>query len=157
MGTIGVGVGGSIPTSLSGPVTPTVETIDVVHEAVKAKMDTIRTSMGNDAIRILYDGSNNNGYAPFQSWNSNVDGGYQYLSHYRYNMYVYLQNTSGSTNSYYSGSLSSKPNWGTGTRQDLFSTTSLQGLGFDMIETHIHIIHLQITGIVSNRFPIYLI
>ena len=135
MGTIGVGVGGSIPTSLSGPVIPTVETIDVVHEAVKAKMEEVRTATGGDAIRMLYDGSSNNGYAPFQSWNSNTDGGIQYISHYRYNMYIYLMNTSGSTNSYYSGSLSSKPNWGTGTRQDLFSTTSLQGLGFDMIET----------------------
>ena len=135
MGTIGVGVGGSIPTSLSGPVNPTVETIDVVHESVKAKMDVVRTAMGGQAIRMLYDGSNNNGYAPFQSWNSNIDGGIQYLSHNRYNMQVYLQNTSGSTNSYSSGSLSSKSKWATGTRQDLFSTSSLAGLGFDIIET----------------------
>ena len=135
MGTIGVGVGGSIPTSLSGPVIPTVETIDVVHESVKAKMEEVRTATGGDAIRMLYDSSNNNGYAPFQSWNSNTDGGIQYISHYRYNMYVWLQNTSGSTNSYYSGALSSKNNFGTGTRQDLFNTTALAGLGFDMIET----------------------
>ena len=135
MGTIGVGVGGSIPTSLSGPVTPTVETIDVVHESVKAKIDTIQTVMGSDKVRMLYDGSNNNGYAPFQSWNSNVDGGAQYLSNYRYNMQIYLQNTNGNTNSYSSGSLSNKSPWGTGTRQDLFSTTALAGMGFNVIET----------------------
>ena len=35
--------------------------------------------MGGDAIELLYDGSSNNGYALFQSWNNVTDGGIQYV------------------------------------------------------------------------------
>jgi len=111
--------GGTLPSTTSGPVTPTLNSIQTVYKACTDAMDSIKSTMGSDHTTIYLSGGSH--YYPISSTNVFFDDGRQYW-------YYTLQ-------SIYNSKLSSSVNiisqdYRTGQPFDIFSSTSLGGKGY---------------------------
>ena len=113
--------GGSVPSSSSGPVALSDNLLQPIYDAVKTALDSIKTTMGSDSGRILFNGSSH--YYPIRSSSNYFDNAYQYFIWYIQYMRV---NGPANVRSSFFGST----NFATGTPWDPFASTSLAGKGY---------------------------
>ena len=113
--------GGAIPTSNSGAITPQNSTLNAVYNSVKTACTNIKTAMGNDSGRILFNGSSH--YYPIRSSRVYFDNAYQYMYYALYQMYVNGPVSVGSDSF-------SNVNFATGVAWDPFASTSLGNKGY---------------------------
>ena len=111
--------GGSLPSTTSGPATPTVNSISTVYKKCVDALNNIKSTMGSDHTTIFYTGSTH--YYPLTSSNVFFDNGRQYW----YMTYNQFYNTKAGS----SVNVSSQ-NFRTGQPFDIWSSTSIGGLGY---------------------------
>jgi len=123
--------GGVLPTTTSGVIQPTSDTITQVYSSLTTALDSIKTTMSSDTWNIVFTGSNHNtqitpNYTTTQS-------GIQYINYQLYGVYIDKYNTSFG----YSSTTANLPSsgWANGSVYDLLSNTSGAGLGYNMIGT----------------------
>ena len=134
-----VGAGGVVPTSVFGALTPGLDTIDDVYSTVGTVLDGVKSDMGSDAGKLLWNRSNSvsGHWYPF-SGQSTFDGGYQPLYMYRQTTVLRAFDTGTSSTYYYSSNLSSGWNtpYTTGKGFDIFRNNStLADKGFYLATT----------------------
>ena len=112
---------GAVPSSSSGPVALSDNLLKPIYESVKTALDGIKTTMGSDSGRILFNGSSH--YYPIRSSRNYFDSAYQYIIWYIQYMRI---NGPASVQSSFFGST----NFATGTPWDPFASTSLAGKGY---------------------------
>ena len=126
---------GVMPSTSGGAIAPVVEgsTLTTIYSIVKSSLDSVRTSMGSDAYKLLY--NTGSAYYPFANpYNSvNIGQGYQNMEYYYNYDYVNLYNSSGSYFAAYSANLNSNNSWATGNVYDVHTSTGLKGKGFNII------------------------
>ena len=120
---------GSVPTTTSGPVTPNLNSLDVVYNAVKSNLNTLVSDMGSEHTNLIFDG--NQPYSPFNANYTRYDDGVQYFYWQTSRLYLYTQPNSRYYQSpyFYSDSetqtkLRSEDSW------DPFAATDAAGKGF---------------------------
>ena len=129
---ISPGTGGVIPTSTSGALTPSTDSISTVYEAVKTALDGVKTTMGSDSTSLLMNGGSD--YIPFSSSNQTWDGARQSLYLYRQQYGGYFRTSNG--NQYVNGSyVYNKYGWANGQPFDPMENTDLYNRGFEIITT----------------------
>jgi hypothetical protein len=131
------GFGGSMPPTTGGSTPPTVDgsTLTSIYSIVKSSLDSVKTSIGSDYGRLLYNGGS--AYTPFQNpYNYIYLGsgyGYQNLDVNYYYDYVNLYNSGGGNYASYSAYLPNNNSWATGTVYDVHTSSGLKGKGFNII------------------------
>ena len=120
---------GSVPTTTSGPVTPNLNSLDVVYNAVKSNLNTLVSDMGSEHTNLIFTG--NNPYSPFEASYTRYDDGVQYFYWQTSRLYVYTQPNSRYYRSPYfyndtesQTKLRSEDSW------DPFAATDAAGKGF---------------------------
>ena len=117
-----VTIGGVTPTSSSGAVALSDSLITPVYNAVKNGCNTIKSAMGTDSGKLIFNGSSH--YYPFRSSNTFHDGGRQYII-----WYVSSMRANTGSGSFNSVNFSSK-NFATGVAWDPFEGTGIGGKGY---------------------------
>ena len=129
--------GGTMPSTTGGAIAPAVDgsTLTSIYSIVKSTLDSVRSSMGSDAYKLLY--NTGSAYNPFANpYNSvNLGMGLQNLEVYYYYDYVNLYNSSGGNIGAYSANLTTNNSWATGTVYDVHTSTGLRGKGCNIITT----------------------
>lgn len=129
------GPSGTMPSTTGGAIAPAVDgsTLTTIYSIVKSTLDSVRSSMGSDAYKLLY--NTGNAYYPFASpYNGvNLGMGLQNLEMYYYYDYVNLYNSSGGNIGGYTANLTTNNSWATGTVYDVHTSTALKGKGFNII------------------------
>jgi hypothetical protein len=127
--------GGVMPTTAGGATAPVVDgsTLTTVYSIVKSTLDTVKSSLGSDAYKLLY--NTGSAYYPFANpYNYvNLGSGYQNLEMYYYYDYVNLYISPGGNIGSYSANLTTNNSWATGTVYDVHTSTALKGKGFNII------------------------
>jgi hypothetical protein len=127
--------GGTMPSTTGGATAPDVEgsTLTSIYSIVKSTLDGVRSSMGSDAYKLLY--NTGSAYYPFGNPYNNVNlgSGYQNIDMYYQYDYVNLYNSGGGNIGGYSANLASNNSWATGTVYDAHTSTALRGKGFNII------------------------
>jgi len=120
---------GSVPTTTSGPVTPNLNSLDVVYNAVKSNLNTLVSDMGSEHTNLIFDG--NQPYSPFNANYTRYDDGVQYFYWQTSRLYLYVRPNNRYYQSpyFYSDSetqqkLRSEDSW------DPFAATDVAGKGF---------------------------
>ena len=120
---------GTLPTTDSGVSSPTLSsTLKTIYNSVKSSLDSIRTTMGEDAGQLLYNGSSHE--QPITGNSVFFDGGYQLFYIRRYEYYVNRYNASGNSLGAVVGRFNTNSSFATGEVWDPFSSTSLAGQGW---------------------------
>ena len=129
--------GGTMPSTTGGAIAPAVDgsTLTSIYSIVKSTLDGIRSSMGSDAYKLLY--NTGNAYYPFANpYNSvNLGMGLQNLEMYYQYDYINLYNSGGGNIGGYSANLTANNSWATGTVYDVHTSTGLRGKGCNIITT----------------------
>ena len=131
------GSGGAVPPTTGGATAPVVNgsTLTSVYSIVKSSLDSVRTSMGADAIKLFYN-TGSAWYMFSNPYNSvSLSAGYQNIELYKQYDYVNLYNSGGGNIGGYSANLTSNNSWATGQVYDVHSSTGLSGKGFNIITT----------------------
>ena len=120
------------PTSTSGAIDPQISTLSSVYDSIKSSLDSLKTTMGSDSGKLLFNGSSH--YYPFSSTRSSFDGGRQYFRWYVNTLRINFSGGNPGSSSYTSSNFSSS-NFSTGTVWDPFSSTAIAGKGYYHVST----------------------
>ena len=133
--TLSSGLGGVIPSSNSGALTPKIGNLRSVFDGIKGALDGVRSTIGSTDLTRLWYNNSGNGYYPFRQQSTSFDGGRQYFRLYRQRMQVNLRNSSNSTQYQYGSYMYSNNNtYFNGEVHDAFAdNTSIRDKGFNFI------------------------
>jgi len=127
------GAGGALPSTTTGATSPVSDTITTVYNSVKTSLDSIKTTMGADSGKLLYDGFGD--HYPFGSSNQFFDSGRQYFYYFRYQAFSDRYDINGGYSGGTGANLDNRSGWANGVAWDPFEATNIGGLGFKMITT----------------------